>query len=390
MRYVFASTGQQVEVPLLPGLTLRGDAWYSRAATPGGFNKTQVLAQEWTMASPTDGTRAATAKGSPRCATLLGASATAGPIDLEPAIMLNGAPSPVKPSTARSSARSPRRPGTTTTTLTSRTARGPANEEAPFTSEASAAFAPESLSPMERPGVLRFAAYFTESTEWAFSGELGTPKDRGVQVRKCLLLYHLEDGTVEVLEERTSNSGVAGGRFFNRAPPSSAGMGWRAQPAPGSASLPDGAPLDGPEGLEVGGELVFLGQTFSIVDADGFTRDWYLTNLQKTQPPPVAYPRTTPREWPGQDVLEAIPERKHASTLFLAFAPRDGRSSKKFSGQRPRCGNQRLTLLPRPQASTTRSTPRASGRRPPASPTARAAASRSSGSRPRPASARSR
>ena len=46
MRYVFASTGQQVEVPLLPGLTLRGDAWYSRAATPGGFNKTQVLAQE--------------------------------------------------------------------------------------------------------------------------------------------------------------------------------------------------------------------------------------------------------------------------------------------------------------------------------------------------------
>ena len=78
MRYVFASTGQQGEVPLLPGLALRGDAWYSRAATPGGFNKTQVLAQEWTMAHPSGGeNRAATAKGSPRCASLLGASAAA-------------------------------------------------------------------------------------------------------------------------------------------------------------------------------------------------------------------------------------------------------------------------------------------------------------------------
>ena len=76
MRYVFPSTGQQVEVPLLPGLTLRGDAWYSRAATPGGFNKTQVLAQEWTLANPCDSPRATTARSSsPRCATLSGASA---------------------------------------------------------------------------------------------------------------------------------------------------------------------------------------------------------------------------------------------------------------------------------------------------------------------------
>ncbi|KAH8059396.1 alpha-tubulin binding protein [Aureococcus anophagefferens] len=194
MRYVFASTGQQVEVPLLPGLALRGDAWYSRAATPGGFNKTQVLAQEWTMAHPR----------------------SAG--------------------------------------------RGPVDEDAAFTSEATAAFAPSSLAPMERPGVLRFAAYFTESTEWAFSGELGKPSDRGVQVRKCFVLFHLEDGTVEVLEERTSNSGVAGGRFFNRAPPGAAGMGWKTQPAPGL-----GAPSTaGPEGLE---------------------------------PPAVDYPVATPREY---------------------------------------------------------------------------------------------
>ena len=283
MRYVFASTGQQVEVPLLPGLALRGDAWYSRAATPGGFNKTQVLAQEWTMAHPSGGeNRAATAKGSPRCASLLGASAAAGGD-------APGSPaaSPAKPSSPRPSSRSPRRPG-------SRSAgRGPVDEDAAFTSEATAAFAPSSLAPMERPGVLRFAAYFTESTEWAFSGELGKPSDRGVQVRKCFVLFHLEDGTVEVLEERTSNSGVAGGRFFNRAPPGAAGMGWKTQPAPGV-----GAPSTaGPEGLEVGGELVFLGQTFYLVDADGFTRDWYARVFGKTQPPAVDYPVATPREY---------------------------------------------------------------------------------------------
>ncbi|KAK7248770.1 alpha-tubulin binding protein [Aureococcus anophagefferens] len=283
MRYVFASTGQQVEVPLLPGLALRGDAWYSRAATPGGFNKTQVLAQEWTMAHPSGGeNRAATAKGSPRCASLLGASAAAGGDG-------PGSPaaSPAKPSSPRPSSRSPRRPG-------SRSAgRGPVDEDAAFTSEATAAFAPSSLAPMERPGVLRFAAYFTESTEWAFSGELGKPSDRGVQVRKCFVLFHLEDGTVEVLEERTSNSGVAGGRFFNRAPPGAAGMGWKTQPAPGV-----GAPSTaGPEGLEVGGELVFLGQTFYLVDADGFTRDWYARVFGKTQPPAVDYPVATPREY---------------------------------------------------------------------------------------------
>ncbi|KAH8066874.1 alpha-tubulin binding protein [Aureococcus anophagefferens] len=281
MRYVFASTGQQVEVPLLPGLALRGDAWYSRAATPGGFNKTQVLAQEWTMAHPSGGeNRAATAKGSPSCASLLGASAAAGGDG-------PGSPaaSPAKPSSPRPSSRSPRRPG-------SRSAgRGPVDEDAAFTSEATAAFA-EFAGPMERPGVfVRGALHGVDGG--AFSGELGKPSDRGVQVRKCFVLFHLEDGTVEVLEERTSNSGVAGGRFFNRAPPGAAGMGWKTQPAP-CLGAPSTA---GPEGLEVGGELVFLGQTFYLVDADGFTRDWYARVFGKTQPPAVDYPVATPREY---------------------------------------------------------------------------------------------
>ncbi|KAH8047323.1 alpha-tubulin binding protein [Aureococcus anophagefferens] len=70
-------------------------------------------------------------------------------------------------------------------------------------------------------------------------------------------------------------------------------MGWKTQPAPGL-----GAPSTaGPEGLEVGGELVFLGQTFYLVDADGFTRDWYARVFGKTQPPAVDYPVATPREY---------------------------------------------------------------------------------------------
>ncbi|KAH8077608.1 alpha-tubulin binding protein [Aureococcus anophagefferens] len=279
MRCVFASTGQQVEVPLLPGLALRGDAWYSRAATPGGFNKTQVLAQEWTMAHPSGGeNRAATAKGSPRCASLLGASAGGG-----------GGRSPAaspRSLRARGRARGPRA-GPVAGARAGARRRGRGLHVGSYR-RVRAEFA----GPMERRAC-RLRGVLHGVDGWAFSGELGKPSDRGVQVRKCFVLFHLEDGTVEVLEERTSNSGVAGGRFFNRAPPGAAGMGWKTQPAPGL-----GAPSTaGPEGLEVGGELVFLGQTFYLVDADGFTRDWYARVFGKTQPPAVDYPVATPREY---------------------------------------------------------------------------------------------
>ena len=120
---------------------------------------------------------------------------------------------------------------------------------------------------------LRFAAYISESQEWAFSGDLGWPEHK-VHIRKLLLTYHL-DGTIQVTEEKTCNSGVAGGQFFSRGVP----------PEPIKE-----------EDLRVGQEVKFLGQTFYIVDCDEKTRSYY-AKKGTPQPPGVPYPSALPLEY---------------------------------------------------------------------------------------------
>ncbi|KAJ8604071.1 hypothetical protein CTAYLR_001765 [Chrysophaeum taylorii] len=242
MRYAYSSSNSEkpaVEMPMVPGLTFQTDQWHRRAVTTGGFKKPQLLAQEWTLAMPSDSPRARTARGSPRVAKLTGASARH-----DEAIAL--------------------RPATTVSIKRPAFSRKVTEKKA-ASSETQSAFA--SKDTVERAGVLRFAAYVTNSMDW-----YGERSPR--QVRKFRVQYHLEDGSVEVVEDRVVNSGVSGGVFFRRAPSPTT---W--------------------ESLRVGGTFEFLGQQFHLVDADGFTRQYYEENGGIEQPPGTGYPRTCPEEY---------------------------------------------------------------------------------------------
>lgn len=250
------------EMPLVPGLSFSSDQWHRRAVTPGGFKKAQLLAQEWTLSSPSNTPRALTARGSPRSAKLVGASARHDEHVL------------CRPTTVQ-----PSRPSF-------RKMLKQHEHNGPGISEASDAY---SMKRVERPGVLRFAAYVDEKVDrHSSSRQLAEQRS---QIRKFFVMYHLQDQTVEVLEERVANSGIPGGKFFSRAPPSAGGKVWQPRPPERVACRL------GPEALVVGGCLDFLGLTFHLVDADKFTRDYYASVLHIEQPPFAGFPQTCPQEY---------------------------------------------------------------------------------------------
>lgn len=298
MRYQHeGGNGQVVEMALVPGLSFSSDQWHRRAATPRGFKKAQILAQEWTLSQPRMTARPHTS-GSPRVAKLVGASAKLDPRLMEGQLVMASRPSTSQPSKT--------------------TFRGNKHffkmQEADdrIVSEAASAYTPKVA---ERPGVLRFSAYMTECVEWQASGELGQPADEGKQIRKFSVHFYLEDGTVEVIEERVLNSGVHGGTFFSRAPPpASVGASWQPRP-PNEQSRHTCA--CGPEGLLVGGELEFLGQTFRLVDADAFTRTYYQSVLGIKQPDSLGFPESCPVEYRAEHATRlGKPIRKVAYGKF--------------------------------------------------------------------------
>ena len=78
------------------------------------------------------------------------------------------------------------------------------------------------------------------------------------RVRKCIILFYLTDGSMEVTEEKVLNSGIEGGAFLKRAHMPNEDKG-------GRTFLK--------EDLKVGGEVTIFGRKFHIYDCDGFTRD---------------------------------------------------------------------------------------------------------------------
>lgn len=117
---------------------------------------------------------------------------------------------------------------------------------------------------------LAFEAYFVES---AVDG-----RDRP---RRCVLRYYLEDGTVDVCEPKTDNSGLEQGRLLKR---------HRAMAA-------NGAPLTHAD-FVVGGVLSLYGRAYRIVGCDAFTRDFLVREGFVVAPDGVA-PRALVDEGPG-------------------------------------------------------------------------------------------
>eukprot|EP00743_Colponemidia_sp_Colp-15_P000675 GILK01000751.1.p1 GENE.GILK01000751.1~~GILK01000751.1.p1 ORF type:complete len:637 (+),score=106.16 GILK01000751.1:110-2020(+) len=115
--------------------------------------------------------------------------------------------------------------------------------------------------------VLRFYAFFNEPV-------VESPYEN-FRVRKCVLHYYLEDGTLHISEPRQENSGIPQGQFLKR---------HRVPKAERENEF------YGEADLMVGGELTMYGRTYKIVDCDPFTRTYYETDLGIQQPSAEDYP----------------------------------------------------------------------------------------------------
>merc|ERR1719331_881868 len=128
--------------------------------------------------------------------------------------------------------------------------------------------------------VLRFYGYFKEAV-------IETNLENW-RTRKCIIMYYLEDDTCHVCEKKQDNSGIPQGTLIRR----------HRFPGPNGGFL-------SPDDLQVGGHLNLYGRTIRIVDADGYTREYYRRNgCELEAPEPVegdAFADTTSNEvgYPG-------------------------------------------------------------------------------------------
>lgn len=112
--------------------------------------------------------------------------------------------------------------------------------------------------------VLRFFGYFKETV---VESNL-----ENYRVRQCVVLYYLEDDTLQVNEPREDNSGLPQGCLIRR----------HRLPAPegGYLSIQD---------LLVGGDLQVYGRCIHMTDCDSFTREYYnQAGMEQGPPEPMA------------------------------------------------------------------------------------------------------
>lgn len=113
--------------------------------------------------------------------------------------------------------------------------------------------------------VLRFYVYFQEAVH-ELPGE-------NYRVRKCVLYWYCKDGSLQVIEPKTDNSGVLQGEFLKRAVRAKA----------------DGSPYYLSD-LTIGSSVTLVGRTFYVVDVDAATRNYYLEKRKITLDKPKEYP----------------------------------------------------------------------------------------------------
>lgn len=100
--------------------------------------------------------------------------------------------------------------------------------------------------------VLRFYAYFQETVQ--------EKREELYRTRYCNILFHLEDDTIQVNEQKTENSGIPQGTLIRR----------HRIPRP----PPNEDQFYTVEDFNVGNQIVMYSKIFQIVDCDGFTRNF--------------------------------------------------------------------------------------------------------------------
>lgn len=119
--------------------------------------------------------------------------------------------------------------------------------------------------------VLRFFAYFKEAVVES--------RLENYRIRRCHILYYLEDGTMHVDEPREDNSGVPQGVFLKRH----------------LVLSPSGAPVSFTD-IKVDGEVTLYDRTFHVIGCDEFTRG-FLTEQGVDVPPNQEYPEDPYRSY---------------------------------------------------------------------------------------------
>ncbi|XP_018325854.1 EF-hand domain-containing family member C2-like [Agrilus planipennis] len=138
--------------------------------------------------------------------------------------------------------------------------------------------------------ILRFDAFFRETLQEFRGGHY--------LIRKVRIYFFLEDGTVQVAEPKTDNSGILQGTVISRQ---------RIRlPAPMDANFYDITDFN------VGREVEFYGRVFKIVDCDKFTRV-FLNRVGISVPDPIPMPDDPymkMRSKEGEASLPKKPNRK--------------------------------------------------------------------------------
>lgn len=133
--------------------------------------------------------------------------------------------------------------------------------------------------------VLRFSAFFQEAVH--------EKREEKYRIRKCTVLYYLEDDSIQVNEAKQENSGIPQGTLIKR------------------HRIPMPPPNDDQfyevDVLNVGNEVTLYGRAFTITDCDAFTRN-YLTKLGVKVPE-------------APDVEPADPYRDHRTKQAATMQP---------------------------------------------------------------------
>jgi len=113
--------------------------------------------------------------------------------------------------------------------------------------------------------VLRFSAYFQEAVH--------EKREETYRIRRCTILYYLEDDSIQVNEARQENSGIPQGTLIRR------------------HRIPKPAPHDDKfyevDSFNVGNNVTLYSRSFTITDCDAFTRN-YLTKTGAKVPEPAS------------------------------------------------------------------------------------------------------
>jgi hypothetical protein len=146
--------------------------------------------------------------------------------------------------------------------------------------------------------VLRFYGYFKES--------ITESRIENHRIRKLILYYYLEDDSMHIAEPRQDNSGIPQGIFVKR-----------------HKVTKDEGGFFSPVDFTVGEELTVYAKNLFLVDADGYTREWYKANLGKDLPAPLGYPDDPVDDYRTTFGMNRGKTGEHASRQYLTSCMHD-------------------------------------------------------------------